>query len=146
MITFYLSKAAERESEWRKEKLRLYLNFVEALSGITDCEKSIEGDIKFAKACNDLHALASSQVLISHLCLHYVHSKEALQHSLACGDLRSVARTRLDLALIHGNKGQSDEALNEVSQGYALLKEVGENIDRVHQVAEVIGHSFYEVT
>ena len=48
-----LSKAAERESEWRKEKLRLYLNFVEALSGITDCEKSIEGDIKFAKASKE---------------------------------------------------------------------------------------------
>ncbi len=63
VITFYLTKAAERESEWRKEKLRLYLNFVESLSGITDFEQSKENDIKFAKACNDLHALASIEVL-----------------------------------------------------------------------------------
>lgn len=42
VLTFYKSKAAERESEWRKEKLKLHLNFVESLSGITDSEKSIE--------------------------------------------------------------------------------------------------------
>jgi hypothetical protein len=63
IIIFYKSKAAERESEWRKEKLRLYLNFVESLSGITDSEISIEGEIKFAKACNDLHALSPITVL-----------------------------------------------------------------------------------
>ena len=77
VITFYLSKAAERESEWRREKLRLYLKFVEALSGITDCEKSIEGEIKFAKACNDLHALASSQVLKA---LHAYQGKIAISN------------------------------------------------------------------
>jgi hypothetical protein len=61
--TFKKAKEAERESEWRKEKLKLYLNFVNALSGITDSEISDEGEINFAKACNDLHALAPSKVL-----------------------------------------------------------------------------------
>jgi hypothetical protein len=61
--TFKKAKEAERESEWRKEKLKLYLNFVNALSGITDSEISDEGEINFAKACNDLHALAPLKVL-----------------------------------------------------------------------------------
>lgn len=63
IIIFYRSKAAEREAEWRKEKLRLYLNFIESLSGITDAEISIENEMKFAKACNDLHALSPNIVL-----------------------------------------------------------------------------------
>lgn len=61
--TFKKAKEAERESEWRKEKLKLYLNFVNALSGITDSEISDEGEINFAKSCNDLHALAPVNVL-----------------------------------------------------------------------------------
>ena len=60
---FYKTKSAEREAEWRKEKLRLYLQFVEALSGITDAEKSIDGEVKFAKSCNDLHAFSPNSVL-----------------------------------------------------------------------------------
>jgi hypothetical protein len=60
---FHKNKVAERESEWRKEKLKLYLNFVQSLSGITDSEISIQGEINFAKACNDLHALSPNMVL-----------------------------------------------------------------------------------
>lgn len=63
IFTFYKSKKSEREAEWRKEKLKLYLNFVESLSGITDAEKSDVGEIKFAKACNDLHAFSPNSVL-----------------------------------------------------------------------------------
>ena len=61
--TFKKAKESERESEWRKEKLKLYLNFVNTLSGITDSEISDEGEINFAKSCNDLHALAPANVL-----------------------------------------------------------------------------------
>ncbi len=61
--TFFKAKEAEREAEWRREKLKFYLNFVEALSGITDSEITDAGEIHFAKACNDLHALAPSDVL-----------------------------------------------------------------------------------
>lgn len=92
VITFYLSKAAERESEWRKEKLRLYLNFVEALSGITDCEKSPEGDIKFAKACNDLHALACSAVLDA---LHQYQDNMALSNTTSSLEQKQVALNKL---------------------------------------------------
>ena len=63
--TFNKTKDKEREAEWRKEKLKLYLNFVESLSGTTDSEISDEGEINFAKACNDLHALAPHAVLKS---------------------------------------------------------------------------------
>jgi len=61
--TFSKTKEAERESEWRKEKLKLYLTFVKALSGITKTDITDDGEINFAKACNDLHALASASVL-----------------------------------------------------------------------------------
>lgn len=83
VATLYLSKAAERESEWRKEKLRLYLNFVEALSGITDFEKSREGEVKFAKACNDLHALASANVIRA---LHAYQESMALSNKTSSPD------------------------------------------------------------
>ena len=63
--TFKKAKDSERESEWRKEKLKLYLSFVEALSGITGSEISDEGEIKFAKSCNDLHALSPARVLMA---------------------------------------------------------------------------------
>jgi hypothetical protein len=36
---------------------------MESLSGITDSEKSDEGEIAFAKACNDLHLLSSKPVI-----------------------------------------------------------------------------------
>jgi hypothetical protein len=41
----------------------MYLNFIESLSGITDSEKNDEGEINFAKACNNLHSLAPISVL-----------------------------------------------------------------------------------
>jgi hypothetical protein len=92
VFTLYKSKAAERESEWRKEKLRLYLNFVEALSGITDCEMSPDGAIKFAKACNDLHALACPQVLLA---LHAYQDKMALSNTISTSKQRQVALNKL---------------------------------------------------
>jgi hypothetical protein len=61
ILIFSKTKKSEREAEWRKVKLKLYLNFMESLSGITDSEKPDEGDVVFAKACNDLHLLASTK-------------------------------------------------------------------------------------
>lgn len=96
VVTFYLSKAAERESEWRKEKLRLYLNFVEALSGITDCEKSTGNDIKFAKACNDLHALSPKQVLAA---LHSYQEKIAISNTSSTPKEKQVTLNKLVLEM-----------------------------------------------
>lgn len=92
IFTLYRSKAAERESEWRKEKLRLYLNFVEVLSGITDCEKSSDGDIKFAKACNDLHALACPNVLVA---LHTYQSHMAVSNASSTPESKQKALSKL---------------------------------------------------
>jgi hypothetical protein len=92
ILTLHLSKAAERASEWRKEKLRLYLNFVEALSGITDFEKSPKGDIKFAKACNDLHALASAKVLSA---LHSYQKNIALSNVTSTPEQKDTALNKL---------------------------------------------------
>lgn len=96
VITFYLSKLAERESEWRKEKLRLYLNFIEALSGITDCEKSEENDVKFAKACNDLHALSPANVLAA---LHAYLATMAISNTASTPEQKQVALNRLVLTM-----------------------------------------------
>ena len=91
VLTFYKAKEAERDSEWRKEKLKLYLKFVEALSDITDSEITDDGEINFAKSCNDLHALAPARVLNA---LHNYQdniritninsSKESKQKALDC--------------------------------------------------------------
>lgn len=62
-ITYYLTKIKEQESEWRKEKLKIYIEFIESLSWITDCEWSYENDIKFAKCCNNLYLFAPLKVL-----------------------------------------------------------------------------------
>lgn len=62
-LTFSFNKKKEREAEWRKEKLKFYIEFIESLSWITDFEWSYENDIRFAKACNDLYLFAPNNVL-----------------------------------------------------------------------------------
>lgn len=96
VLTLYIIKAQQIESEWRKEKLRLYLEFIEALSGITDFEKSINNDIKFAKACNDLHALASEEVLEK---LHAYQSEIAMSNTRSTPDDKQEALNRLVLKM-----------------------------------------------
>ena len=96
IVTFYFSKAAERESEWRKEKLQLYLNFVEALSGITDFEKTRDNEIRFAKACNDLHALASIEVLKA---LHVYQGKMAISNTSSTPEEKQKALDTLILKI-----------------------------------------------
>ena len=62
-LTYYLTKIKEKEAEWRKEKLRFYIEFTESLSWITDNELNLENEIRYAKACNNLHLFAPSKVL-----------------------------------------------------------------------------------
>ncbi len=64
-ITYYLTKKKEEEFEWKKEKLRFYIEFIESLSWITDWEKNLENEIRYAKACNNLHLFATSDVLFA---------------------------------------------------------------------------------
>lgn len=115
VITFYLSKAAERESEWRKEKLRLYLNFVEALSGIADCEKSEENDIRFAKACNDLHALSSRRVLET---LHRYQAKIAISNT---GSTAAEKQAALNMLVLEMRRDLKIRPMDKESEFEMLL-------------------------
>lgn len=51
---YVLTKSAEREAEWRKEKLAYYKEFVSSVSGTIANEYSLEGQKRFSRACNDI--------------------------------------------------------------------------------------------
>lgn len=60
---YVFTKRAERESRWRDEKLAHYKEFMESMSGIIHNESTREGQIRFAKACNDILLFAPQNVL-----------------------------------------------------------------------------------
>ncbi|HEY0157114.1 MAG TPA: hypothetical protein VGF28_07465 [Thermoanaerobaculia bacterium] len=60
---YVFTKRAERESRWRDEKLAHYKEFMKSMSGIIHDESTREGQIRFAKACNDILLFAPQNVL-----------------------------------------------------------------------------------
>ncbi|MFH0776538.1 MAG: hypothetical protein V1936_02920 [Patescibacteria group bacterium] len=64
-IQHFLDKSREREAEWRKEKLKFYINFVQSLSGITDikAEENPNNHIAWARSCNNLYLFAPKEVM-----------------------------------------------------------------------------------
>jgi hypothetical protein len=62
---YYLTKKRERDAEWRKEKLGYYKTLVSSLSTILEGESSPEGQIAFAKSCNDLLLFAPQSVIVA---------------------------------------------------------------------------------
>jgi hypothetical protein len=60
---YVLTKRAEREAEWRKEKLAYYKEFVSSLSGTIADESTTEGQIRFSRACNDILLFAPHRVI-----------------------------------------------------------------------------------
>jgi hypothetical protein len=60
---YVLTKRAEREAEWRKEKLAYYKEFVSSLSGTIANESTPEGQIRFSRACNDILLFAPYRVI-----------------------------------------------------------------------------------
>lgn len=63
LLQHFLDKNKQRELEWREMKIKFYVDFMESLSGITDCEKSLSNDIVFAKCCNNLYLFSPSRVV-----------------------------------------------------------------------------------
>ena len=57
-FTNYLTKARERESEWRKLKLERYREYVSALSGIVEGSATSEAHKRYADAVNELQLVA----------------------------------------------------------------------------------------
>lgn len=60
---YVFTKRAERESKWREEKLAHYKEFVASLSGIIDNEGTPDGQVRFARACNDILLFAPQRVI-----------------------------------------------------------------------------------
>ena len=61
--SYVFTKRAEREADWRKEKLERYKAFVASLSDAIEGETSREGQERFARACNDVILFAPQPVL-----------------------------------------------------------------------------------
>lgn len=114
VLIFVLTKRAERDSEWRKEKLKLYLKFMESISGITDSEITNEGEIAFAKACNDLHSLAPIRVIKA---LHFYQDKIRISNLDSTADQKNLALENLYYEIRRDLKIRQREKRNE----YELL-------------------------
>lgn len=64
-ITSYLTKAKDREAEWRAVKLTHYKRFMTALSAIVGPTPTPEERITFADAANDIFLVGSPAVLVA---------------------------------------------------------------------------------
>lgn len=61
--TIFLTKQKEREAIWRAKKLAYYEEFIGAGSGIVGKVAPPEAKIRFATSVNNLHLIASNDVL-----------------------------------------------------------------------------------
>ena len=64
-ITSYLTKAKEREAEWRSQKLAHYKEFMAALNNIVGPPPPVEDKVRFANAANNIFLVGSPRVLLA---------------------------------------------------------------------------------
>jgi len=64
-VSFYLTKKKEREADWRKYKYEQYKELLISMSEVTGINPTLEGRRGFAKACNSLHLIGSTGVLVA---------------------------------------------------------------------------------
>jgi hypothetical protein len=62
-VTYFFTKRRERETEWRKEKLRHYQEFTNSLSTIIEDKSNVEKKRSFCRASNNLMLFAPQDVL-----------------------------------------------------------------------------------
>lgn len=62
-LTYYFTKKKERETEWQKEKLNFYIEFISSLTDNLDCGSTLEGAKRFARASNNLYLFANTKVI-----------------------------------------------------------------------------------
>jgi hypothetical protein len=62
---YLFTKHAEREAAWRTEKLAHYKALLASLSGILKGHDTDEGQVAFARACNEVLLFAPSPVLVA---------------------------------------------------------------------------------
>jgi hypothetical protein len=64
-LTFFLTKAKEREVDWRAQKLEHYKAFLAALNAIVGPLALAEDRVRFANAANNISLIGSKEVLIA---------------------------------------------------------------------------------
>ena len=62
-LSYWFTKAREREADWRKWKFEQYKEFVSAISGIAIGNLTPEGERIFLDGCNTLNLIGSQRVL-----------------------------------------------------------------------------------
>ena len=62
-FTYWSTKSKERDSELRKEKLEYYKKFIESINETIEGDKTPDGNLKFAKASNNLMLMAPQSVI-----------------------------------------------------------------------------------
>jgi len=62
-LTFILNKKLQIEAAWRDEKLSFYKEFMDSLSAAIEGDATPEGHLRFARATNNTHLIASEDVL-----------------------------------------------------------------------------------
>ena len=64
-LTFFLTKAKEREALWRTQKLDHYKAFMAALNAIVGPPAPTEDRVRFANAANNIFLVGSRAVLVA---------------------------------------------------------------------------------
>jgi len=64
-LTFFLTKAKEREAIWRTQKLEHYKAFMVALNAIVGPPAPVDDRVRFANAANNLFLIGSEDVLVA---------------------------------------------------------------------------------
>ena len=62
-FTYWSTKSKEREAELRKEKFEYYKKFIESINETIEGDKTPDGNLKFAKASNNLMLMAPQSVI-----------------------------------------------------------------------------------
>ena len=93
---YVFTKRAERESEWRKEKVAYYKEFVSSLSGAIETETTPEGQIRFARACNNVLLFAPQDVIKA---LEQFHEEIRVTNPSKSGDRHNLLLSELFFAI-----------------------------------------------
>jgi hypothetical protein len=62
-LSYFLTKQKEREADWRKVKLDLYREYVNAVAGIVEARLTPESEVRYHDAFNTIGLVASPTVL-----------------------------------------------------------------------------------
>jgi hypothetical protein len=90
---FYLTKWKERQANGQRYKFEIYKELVQSLSGIVGTDSTLDGNRRFAAACNTLHLIASQGVIAA---LHEFQDEIRVSNANRDADRHDVLLSRLE--------------------------------------------------